>query len=232
MSRDIAVVLFSAVWATLNPTLLAATTVMLLLPNPKRLMLGYLLGAYTSSIVSGLVIVYTLHGSNVVKNSNNLLSPTGDIAAGAMALIGAFILATDRDASLRRRRDLRKAANATTKPKTDPWHERMLDRGSAGITFIVGAATSFPGVSYVNALDHIAHLNPPTPALLLLIVYFCMMQQLLLELALLASLLAPERAQGTIVQVKTWFAVHGRQLATYGLSALGLLLATRGALSY
>jgi hypothetical protein len=28
----------------LNPTLLTATTVMLLLPNPKRLMLGYLLG--------------------------------------------------------------------------------------------------------------------------------------------------------------------------------------------
>ena len=31
--------------AALNPTLLAATTVMLLLPKPKRLLLGYLLGA-------------------------------------------------------------------------------------------------------------------------------------------------------------------------------------------
>ena len=39
MSRDLAVVLFSAVLATLNPSLLAATTMMLLLPNPKRLML-------------------------------------------------------------------------------------------------------------------------------------------------------------------------------------------------
>jgi hypothetical protein len=35
--------------AALNPTLLAPTTVMLLLPNPKRLLLGYLLGAYTTS---------------------------------------------------------------------------------------------------------------------------------------------------------------------------------------
>jgi hypothetical protein len=31
--------------ASLNPTLVAATTVMLLLPSPTRLMLGYLLGA-------------------------------------------------------------------------------------------------------------------------------------------------------------------------------------------
>ncbi len=232
MSRDLAVVLFSAVLATLNPSLLAATTMMLLLPNPKRLMLGYLLGAYMSSIVSGLIIVYSVHGSSLVKNPNNLLSPTGDIAVGAVALVGAFILATERDASLQRRRERRKAAKTSARPTKDPWRERMLERGSAGITFTVGAAMSFPGVGYVNALDHIAHLNPPTVTLLLLIVYFCVMQQILLELALLASLVAPERTRGMIVRVKAWFAVHGRQLATYGLSGLGLLLAARGALSY
>jgi hypothetical protein len=33
-----------ALTAALNPTLLAATTVMLLLSNPRRLLLGYLLG--------------------------------------------------------------------------------------------------------------------------------------------------------------------------------------------
>ena len=146
MSRDLAVVLFSAVLAALNPSLLAATTMMLLLPNPKRLMLGYLLGAYTSSIVSGLVIVYSVHGSSLVKNANNLLSPTGDIALGAVALAGAFILATERDASLRRRRERRKAAKTSARPTTDPWRERMLVRGSAGITFTVGAAMSFPAI--------------------------------------------------------------------------------------
>jgi len=39
-----------ALAAALNPTLLTATTVMLLLPNPKRLLLGYLLGALMTSI--------------------------------------------------------------------------------------------------------------------------------------------------------------------------------------
>lgn len=232
MSRDVAVVLSSALLATLNPSLLAATTLMLLLPNPKRLMLGYLLGAYTSSIVSGLVIVYSLHGSSVVKESNKLLSPTGDIAVGAVALAGAFILVTGRDAALRHRRELGKAAKRNGEPPKTPWRERMLGRGSAGITFTVGAAVSFPGVSYVNALDHIAHLNPPPVTILLLIVYFCVMQQILLELPLLASLVAPDRTRAVIVGVKAWFAFHGRQLATFGLFGFGLLLAARGALSY
>jgi hypothetical protein len=38
--------------AALNPTLLTATTLMLLLPSPSRLMLGYWLGAMTISIAS------------------------------------------------------------------------------------------------------------------------------------------------------------------------------------
>ena len=57
---DLGQVFFFACVAMLNPTLLAAVTLMLLLPNPKRLMLGYLLGAYTTSISLGLVIVFAL----------------------------------------------------------------------------------------------------------------------------------------------------------------------------
>ncbi len=43
-------VILLSLTASLNPTLVAATTVMLLLPSPKKLMLGYLLGAYMTSI--------------------------------------------------------------------------------------------------------------------------------------------------------------------------------------
>jgi len=50
-------VILLALAAALNPTLVAASTVMMLLPNPKRLMLGYLLGALMTSITLGLVII-------------------------------------------------------------------------------------------------------------------------------------------------------------------------------
>jgi hypothetical protein len=50
-------VLLLALSAALNPTLVAASTLMTLLPNAKRLMLGYLFGALMTSITLGLVIV-------------------------------------------------------------------------------------------------------------------------------------------------------------------------------
>ncbi len=69
----------------LNPTLLAAATIMLLLPRPKRLMLGYLLGAYTTSITLGLVIVFTLQGSGTESTSKHTISPVEDIVVGLLA---------------------------------------------------------------------------------------------------------------------------------------------------
>ena len=47
---DLASIFLLSLLAMFNPTLLAAVTVMLLLPNPKKLMFGYLLGAYLTSI--------------------------------------------------------------------------------------------------------------------------------------------------------------------------------------
>jgi hypothetical protein len=63
MSNLLAIFLLSLA-AMFNPSLLAAVTVMLLMPNPKRLMAGYLLGAYVTSITLGLLIVSSLHGSS------------------------------------------------------------------------------------------------------------------------------------------------------------------------
>ena len=42
---------------------------MMLLPNPKRLMLGYLLGALMTSITLGLVIVFSVEGSDAVRTT-------------------------------------------------------------------------------------------------------------------------------------------------------------------
>jgi hypothetical protein len=50
--------------AALNPTLLTAVTVMLTLPNPKRLLSGYLLGAALTAITCGLLLVFLLSGSS------------------------------------------------------------------------------------------------------------------------------------------------------------------------
>ena len=53
MSNDLLDIFLLGLASMFNPSLLAAVTVMLLLPSPKRLMAGYLLGAYMTSITLG-----------------------------------------------------------------------------------------------------------------------------------------------------------------------------------
>ena len=69
MSSDLVDIFLLSLLAMFNPTLLAAVTIMMLMPNPKRLMLGYVLGAYTTSITCGCVIVFALGGSSSETSS-------------------------------------------------------------------------------------------------------------------------------------------------------------------
>ena len=131
MNKDLALFLLASLVATLNPTLLAAMIVMFLLPHPRRLMLSYLAGAYNTTIAAGLAIVFSLHGSSVTGTSGHIASPAEEIAAGAIALTIAFLLATGRDAPLRRWRERRKAAKASGGKAKQPWQQRMLGKGSA-----------------------------------------------------------------------------------------------------
>jgi hypothetical protein len=149
-------VILLSLTASLNPTLVAATTVMLLLDRPVRLMLGYLLGAYLTSITLGLVIVFTLSNSSTTNTTKHTISPAVDIALGAIALAIAFVLYTGRHEQLKERRQARKAAKPDTGP---PRWQRELSKGSARTTFVVGALLSLPGASYLAGLDQIHKLK-------------------------------------------------------------------------
>ena len=228
MDSDLGVVLGLALLAMLNPSLVAATTVMLLLPNPRRLMLGYLLGAYMTAITVGLVLVHGLKNSSFADTAKRTVSPTEEIAVGAILLVVAFVLATDRDAPVRERRERRKEAKAQKGNAGEPWSQRMLGRGSAGVAFAVGAILSFPGVSYLTALGRIAKVGPGTVETILLVVGFCLIQLLPLELPLLGYAVAPERTQRAIASFRAWLARRGRRAAVILAIALGAILIVRG----
>src|SRR4051794_15413307 len=86
-----------ALIASLSPTLATATTVMLLLDRPVRLMTGYLLGAYTASITIGLVVVFALGGdASTTTTTRDTVSPAVTLTFGALALLAAFMLHTGR----------------------------------------------------------------------------------------------------------------------------------------
>jgi len=228
MSSDLGVVFGLALLAMLNPSLVAATTVMLLLPRPRSLMLAYLLGAYMTAITVGLVIVFTLEGSSFASTAKRTVSPSENIAVGAVLLLVAIVLQTGRDAPVRERRQRRKEAKAHAGEAREPWAERMLGRGSTTLAFAVGAVLSFPGVSYLTALGRIAKVNPATVPTVALVIGFCLIQLLPLELPLLGYAFAPERTRRTIESFRAWVARNGRRAVTVAASVLGVLLIVRG----
>jgi Sap-like sulfolipid-1-addressing protein len=223
---DVGTILVLALWAMFNPTLLAAVTVMLLLPEPKRLMLGYLLGAYLTSITLGMIIVFSLHGSSDTSTARTTLTPLEDLGFGVLFLVIGFVLRSRWLEVRRERRRERKAG----KPKKESWPERMLGRGSARVTFAVGAALTLPGASYLVALDKMAKLNAPVPATALLVVVFCVVQMALLELPLIGYALAPDWTQGAVTRFREWLARRGLEVAAKGAIVIGVLLLIRGTL--
>jgi len=229
MSHDIVGIFLLALLAACYPALLAAVTVMLLLPNPKRLLFGYLLGAYTTSITVGLVIVFSLEDSSAVSTSKHTISPAQDIALGSILLLVALVLGTGRDKPLRdRRRERMQAKHEAAGKRREPWSQRMLGRGSARVSYAVGVLLSFPGVTYLAALDRIAGLDTATPVTALLVVSFCVVQLLLLELPLLGYVIAPERTQDAVARFRAWISRSGRRSGTIVAAALGVLLVARG----
>ena len=225
---DLASIFLLSLLAMFNPTLLAAVTVMMLLPNTKKLMLGYLLGAYVTSITLGLLIVFSLNDSSSVSTAKQSLSPVEDIVVGLLLLLVAFVLGGGRGQRLRERRRERKEEKQGSGEPKKSLPERMLGSGSARVTFAAGVILTFPGVSYLTALDRMAKLDAGTAATVALVVGFCLMQQLLLEVPLLGYAFAPERTQGAVVAFREWLARNGRRAATTGAAVLGGLLLLRG----
>jgi hypothetical protein len=219
-----------ALLAMFNPTLLAAVTVMMLLPSPKKLMFGYLLGAYLTSITLGLLIVFTLHGTSSAETARHTLSPLEDLAVGLIALLVGYVLLSGRGEQLRERRQQRKAAKQTG-PAKESLPERLLGRGSARITFVVGVLLTFPGVSYLAALDRMAKLDWDVAPTVLLVVVFCLIQQMLLELPLIGYAFAPDWTKDAVARFRAWLGRSGRRAGGHVALAIGALLLIRGVIT-
>jgi hypothetical protein len=232
VSSDLVDVYVFALFAMLNPSLLAAVTVMLLFPDPKRLMLGYLLGAYLTSITAGLVIVFALPASSTQGTTEQTIGPVEDLVVGLLLWTLAFVLRTGRDQPFRERRAEKRDAKRREKEEagkpTESLPLRLLGKGDPKLTFIVGIALSFPGVSYLAALNHIHKLDAETVATVLLVISVCVIELLFLELPLLGYVLSPDRTEHTVTGFKDWMARRGRTAAVIGATALGTLLIIRG----
>jgi hypothetical protein len=207
--------------AALNPTELAATTVMLLLPSPERLLFGYWLGAMLTGTASGLVVVLVLGDTRAGHATTHTVGPVVWLVGAALLLIAAFALADGADRRLRARRAARHPKDETKTPK---W-QKTLREGNTWGAFVVGMMLSLPGASYLAALDRLTHLHYSTFATVLVLIGFNLVQNLLLEIPMLAFRIWPEKTPAAIDRAKAWVSRHGREYAAWALGLVGVAVA-------
>jgi glycerol uptake facilitator-like aquaporin len=219
-------VLLFSLTAALYPTLLAATMVMLVLPHPQRLMLGYLLGALMTSVTLGLLIVFALDGSSsATRTAKDTINPVVDLVFGALVLVIVLVVATGRDTWRRERSARRRAARAETGP---PKWKRKLSSGTARTTFVIGALLTLPGTSYLAALDATAKQDLSDAETVLTVLGINVIMLVLLELPLIGYSMSPERATGAIERGSAWLSRDGAKVGLVLASIVGLALVGRG----
>jgi hypothetical protein len=216
-----------ALAAALNPTLLAATTVMLLLDHPKRLLLGYLAGALMTSVTLGLVIVFALDGS--ASTAQHTLSPAMDLALGVLLLVIAFVIRPGRQPKETGRLAERRRKKEETKgEKGPPLWQRKLSQGTARTTFVVGALLTLPGASYLIGLHKIGDGDPSVAAAVGAVLLFNLIMLALLELPLIGFIFAPDWTPRAVDRFKDWFSRNVRRLGFRLALLFGVLLIVRG----
>ena len=221
-------ILIYSLIAAANATLLAAVTVMLFLPSPKRLLLGYLVGGLLVSLTIGFLIVFDVHQSGATSTAQNSVSPATDIAFGLIFLVIAYVLRSER---MERRRD-RKREEKEGADKGPSRVERVLGRGSARITFLVGVLLTLPGVAYLAALRELDDLNYGTLPTILVIIGFNVMLLILLEIPLVGYVFAPDRTVAAVEGFTAWLSRNGFKTAIYVIAGLGAFLVTRGVIEF
>ena len=214
--------------AAANATLLAAVTVMLFLENPKRLLIGYLLGGLLVSLTIGFLIVFALHQSGATSTTQNSISPAMDIGLGLILLVVAFVLRSER-MELRRERKKKEKEGVEKGPSRV---ERVLGRGDARITFLVGVVLTLPGVAYLAALHELDDLNYGTVPTILVILGFNFMLLILLEIPLIGYVVAPERTVVAVQDFRAWLTKNGLKAGIYVAAGLGLFLVVRGVIEF
>jgi Sap, sulfolipid-1-addressing protein len=200
------------------------------MPSPKRLMLGYLLGAMLTSVTLGLIIVFALADSHVVRTAETTVNPAVDLALAALFLTVAAVIGTGRDKRFTERRGRHRAVAG--RPAQPPRWQRALGTGSPRITFVVGALLTLPGASYLAALGGVSKLDLAVAPTVALVVMVNVVMLALIELPLASFTLEPEWTPSAVARARGWFALHGRTIVFAGTSAIGGLLLLRAVVTF
>jgi Sap, sulfolipid-1-addressing protein len=205
-------VLVMAFAVSLEPFRIGMTVLMLNRPRPMLQLLAFLCGGFAMGLTVGLVVLFAFRRR--LLGSTYITLPKVQILLGVLALLVAAVL----------------AARAFTGPfgreRLATLAQRLLNGRSLWIAGMAGLGIALPSVDYLAALAVILASRAAAMTQVGALLMFNVVAFALVEIPLLAYLLAPQRTRTSMVALHDWIRSRRRvEVATLLAAVGGVLLA-------
>lgn len=206
--------LVMALVVSLEPFRIGMTVVMLNRPRPVLQLAAFLTGGFLMGLSVGAVVLFVVGSRLTHSASAHFTLPKVQIAIGLAALLAAAIVAATRP-----------------RPRTPPaWLTRLLGGHSLWVAGGAGLGIALPSVDYLAALAVIAAAGASPATQFSALLLFNVVAFALVEIPLLAYLIAPERTSAAMTRLHLWVRTRPRNGVAGVLAAVGVVLVTAGAL--
>lgn len=206
--------LVMAVAVSLEPFRIGMSVVMLNRPRPHLQLAAFLCGGFLMGLSVGAIVLFFLESRLPAWASAHFNLPTVQIVIGVLALVASLFLAvtTGRDRQV------------------PEWLSRLLDGRSLWVAGVAGLGIALPSVDYLAALAVIAAARVEADVRMSALVAFNVVAFSLVEVPLLAYLIAPQRTRAAMSKLHNWIRARQRHEVAGLLAAVGVVLVAAGAL--
>ncbi len=215
-----------AVFAALNPKLLALDLLLIENRRPRAMFLCILLGGMTVALTIGLLDVLVFHADAI--KSQGTVSAGVDLATGLLLLAVGGLVATGRLHG-RRKASVPAGDGQPQQPeKKDGWAQRVLREPRLGLAMLIGAVVGIPGASYLTALHNLVTGKSSTAIQVVAVIVFVLIDFALIIIPFAFLELRPEATKARLKHSQDWLLSHARQVMAYIALILGAYLAISG----
>lgn len=212
----LATVLIMALAVSVEPFRIGLTVLMLNRPRPALQLSAFLCGGFAMGTTVGLVVLFVLR--RVLTGTSFVTVPRVQLLIGLLVLAIAFVVAVD----LLGRLGGRPAQLA--RPATD-----LLKGDSLSVAGIAGLSIALPSVDYLAALAVILASGAAALTQVAVLIAFNVVAFALVEIPLIAYLLAPEPTTRAVTALHDWIRSRRRRDVAAALAVIGAVFVLVGA---
>ena len=203
-------ILVMAIAVSMEPFRVGMTALMLNRPRPALQLLAFLSGGFAMGATVGLVVIFAFRPG--LLGSAHFTLPKVQIVIGALAVLMAALL----------------ASGVMPMPRV-PARARGLGHGpSLWVATVAGLGIALPSIDYLAVLAVIVASGAARSTQIGALLVFNVVAFTLVELPLVAYLLAPDRTRALMTSLNDWIQSRRRRGVAAVLAGVGCVLLVAG----